>query len=98
MALVAGTKTYQTVVTVVAASSGDGDLVAAMFNSVVIPRVSATAPTAVNASGTVPIVWGQSTILEQNQSVLDVVASLIAANTALTAPVTMTVANRVSVT
>ena len=98
MALISGTKTYQTAVTVVAASSGDGDTIVLKFNGLVIAPVSATAAVAANASGTVTIYWPATGILMGNALVLDKVVNIIAADTTLTSPITATVASRVSMT
>jgi lysophospholipid acyltransferase (LPLAT)-like uncharacterized protein len=98
MALISGTVTYQAVVTVVCASSGDGDLVAAMFSGMTIGAVSGSAATASNASGTVTITWADSAIRVGDGIVLTTVANLIAANTALTSPVSITNTTRAYLT
>lgn len=98
MTAIAGTVVNRTTVTVVAASSGDGDIIAAMFSAVVIAGVSNTAAVATNASGTVTIYWPQSTTRAGNSIVLNTVSTIIAANTALVSPVTATVATTAAMT
>lgn len=98
MTAIAGTVVNRTTVTVVAASSGDGDIIAAMFSAVVIAGVSNTAAVATNASGTVTIYWPQSTTRAGNSIVLNIVSTIIAANTALVSPVTATVATTAAMT
>jgi hypothetical protein len=99
MTAISGTVTFRTTVTIVAASSGDGDTIAAMFNGVIIPQVNtATAATATNASGTVTLYWPQTTTRGGNQWVHNVVATMIAAVTTLTSPITTTVATALAMT
>lgn len=98
MTAIAGTVVYRTTVTVVAASSGDGDLIAALFSGVVIAGISNTAATATNASGTVTIWWPQTTTRAGNSLVLNIVSLIIAADTVLVSPVTATVATTAAMT
>jgi len=93
MTAISGTATLNTVVTVVAASSGNGDTIAAMFNGVVIRPISNTAAVATNASGTVTISWLESGVLTGNSLTRSVVAKIIGANTSLTSPITISVAS-----
>lgn len=96
---IAGTVVYRTTVTVVAASSGNGDTIAAMFNGVTVAGVSTTAAaTAANASGTVTIYWPQTDVRAGNSTVLDIVSGMIAADTALTSPITATAATTAAMT
>ena len=84
-----GTVTHKTVVTITGNSS-DGAAVAAMFNGIVIPGVSATAPTAANASGVVTVIWADTGVRVGDNIARDIVVAMLAADTALTAPVTVT--------
>lgn len=90
MTAIAGTVVYRTVVTVVAASSGDGDTIAAIFNGAVVAGLSVTAAVATNSGGTVTIYWPQTTTRAGNSLVLNTVSNMIAAVTTLTSPVTAT--------
>jgi hypothetical protein len=92
MSAISGTATWRTVVTVVAASSGDGDTIAAKFNGLPILSVSDTNATATNASGTVTIYWPQTTIRAADRLVQSIVTDVIRADTSLTAPISITVA------
>jgi hypothetical protein len=98
MSTIAGTVVYRTTVTVVAASSGDGDTIAAKFSGIVIPAVSASAATATNASGTVTIYWPQTGTRVGNAIALGTTMSMIAADTSLTSPVTATVTSTAAAT
>lgn len=100
MTAISGTTAYRTVVTVVAASSGNGDTIAAKFNGIVIPGVSSTAAVATNASGTVTIYWPQtgSSPREADRMVLDTVMNIIAADTSLTSPIDISVATQGALT
>jgi hypothetical protein len=90
---------YRTTVTVVAASSGDGDTIALKFNGVIIPAVSNTAAVATNASGTVTIYWQpQSGVRGGNGLVLNTVSAMIAADTSLTSPISVSVATTTAMT
>lgn len=93
MTAITGTPTLNTVVTVVAASSGNGDTIAAMFNGIKIGGVSNTAAVATNASGTVTIYWPESGVRTGNSLTRSIVAGIIGANTSLTSPITITVAS-----
>ena len=98
MTAIAGTVVYRTTVTVVAASSGDGDTIAALFNGLVFNSISTSACTATNSSGTVTIYWPQTTTRAGNSLVLGTVSGIIAADTALTSPITATVATTAAMT
>lgn len=98
MTAISGTVTYKTVVTVVAASSGDGDTIAAMFSGIVVAAISNTAATASNSSGTVTITWPDSSIRVGNGIVLTTVTNMIGANTSLTSPITVTATTQGSLT
>jgi hypothetical protein len=98
MSTVAGTVTYNTVVTVTAASGGDATTIAGMFNGIVIPEISNSAPVAAAVSSVVTITWPQLNIRAGNGIVRNVVANLIAANHALTAPVLVVEATSVTIT
>jgi len=99
MTAIAGTITYRTTVTAVAASSGDGDLIAALFNGITFPRINAAAAcTATNASGTVTIYWPQATTQAGNGLVLDFVSKVVAADTALAQTPLLTVGTQVAIT
>lgn|SRR5678815_5719671 len=89
MALISGTQTYYTTVIVTAASSGDGDTIAAKFNGIVIPGISPTAAVATNASGTVTILFTATAVRAGNQVVQGLVANIIAADLTLTSPITV---------
>jgi hypothetical protein len=89
MATIAGTASYLRTVYVTAASSGDGDSIAAAFNGITIPGVDIVGPaTAANASGVVTITWPETAVRCGNELVLNAVTNLIAAMSALTTPVT----------
>jgi hypothetical protein len=88
---ISGTGSFRTTITIVAATSGDGDTVAAMFNGIVIPGISNTAAVATNSSGTVTLYWPATAVLEGDQSVLTDAWAMISANTALTSPISATV-------
>lgn len=94
MTAISGSYSYRTTITVVAASSGDGDLVAAMFSGIVIEGVSSTAAVATNSSGTVTIYWPAANVRCGDATVLNIAFAEIAANTALTSPVTATIARQ----
>lgn len=99
MALISGDVGYQTVVVVVAASSGDGDTIAAMFNGIYINGVSTVdTATAANSSGTVTITWDSTDVRAADMTVLGIVAARIAEDTTLTSPITLTVATRARMT
>lgn len=91
MTAISGTVTANTVVTAVAASSGNGDTIAAIFNGIIFRSVSNTACVATNASGTVTIYWPASGLLMADQQILQFVANEIAAVTSLTSPITLNV-------
>lgn len=91
MTAISGTVTANTVVTVVAASSGNGDTIAAIFNGITFRSISNTACVATNASGTVTIYWPASSVLAADAQVLQFVANEIAAVTSLTSPITINV-------
>lgn len=91
MSTISGTFSYRTNITITAASSGDGDTVAAMFNGIVIPGVSNTAAVATNASGVVTLYWPATAVREGDPVALNTVFAMIAANTALTSPISATV-------
>lgn len=88
MALISGTVAYQTTV-VITGASGDGAAVAAKFSGIVIPGVSPTAATATDASGVVTITWPAATIRVADMQALTAVTNIMAADTALTAPITI---------
>jgi hypothetical protein len=92
MSLISGTQTYYTSITVVAASSGDGDTIAAKFNGIVFPGISPTAAVATNASGTVTILFASTAVRAGNQVVQGLVANVIAADLTLTSPITVSAA------
>jgi hypothetical protein len=92
MSTISGTATWETIATVVAASSGDGDTIAAYFSGVVIPGISNTAATATNATGTVTISWPNSGVRVADNLAKTIVTNLIASHTALTAPISINVA------
>lgn len=92
MTAIAGTVVYRTTVTTVAASSGDGDTIAAKFSGIVIPGVSNTAAVSTNASGTVTTYWPQTAMRCSDGEALNIVQTIIAADTSLTSPITSTVA------
>ena len=93
MTAITGTVAYRTVVTVVAAS-GDGAAIAAKFNGVVIAAVSPVAATAANSSGTVTITWADATISAADGIAQMVVTNMLAADTTLTSPITVTATNQ----
>jgi hypothetical protein len=90
MSTIAGTVVNRATVTTVAASSGDGDTIAAMFSGIVIPGISNTAGVSTNSSGTVTTYWPQSVLRCSDQEMFAIVAGIIAADTALTSPITST--------
>lgn len=90
MAVISGTATYVTTVLITGAS-GDGAAVAAKFNGIIIPGVSPAAATAANASGVVTVTWPATTIRVANQLALTAVLNILAADTSLTAPITVSV-------
>lgn len=94
MALISGVKTYTTTVVIVGAS-GDGTAVAAKFNGIVIAGVSDTAATAVDASGTVTVTWPATAVRVADAQALTAVANILAADTALTAPISVTASTKV---
>lgn len=99
MTAISGSVVYRTTVTAVAASSDDGDTIAAMFDSIIVAGVSTTtAATAANSSGTVTIYWPQADVRAGNGTVQNIVASMIAADTSLTSPVTVSVATQAAMT
>jgi hypothetical protein len=98
VATLTDTVTYNTVVTVTAASGGDATTIAGMFNGIAVPAISPTAPVASASGSVVTITWPQSNIRAGNGIVRNEVANLIAANHALTAPVLVTEATSVSIT
>jgi len=93
MTAITGTIVYNTVVTVVAAS-GDGAAIAAKFNGVVIPGVSGTAAVAANSSGTVTITWAGTTVRVGDELARTVVTTMLAADTSLTSPITISSATQ----
>lgn len=98
MTAISGTVVNRTTCTVVAASSGDGDTIAAIFSGVVIVGISNTAAVATNSGGTVTIYWPQSGVRAGNLIVLTVVSNLIAAVTTLTSPITVSVGTTAAMT
>ena len=93
MTAIAGTVVYNTVVTVTAASSGDATTIAGLFNGVLIAAVSATTTaTAAHNSTTATVSWPQTAVRAGNSTVLDVISNMIAADTSLTSPISITVA------
>lgn len=98
MTTISGTVVYNTTV-VVTAASGDGATIAAMFNGILIPAVSATqTAVATNASGVVTISWPQSKVRAGNSLVLNTVANILGADTALTSPISISVATLAALT
>jgi hypothetical protein len=93
LSTITGTVSANTVITVVAAS-GDGATIAAVFSGIVFPSISNTAATATNSSGTVTITWPSSGMLCGDVIARQFVTNLLAANTALTSPITITSATQ----
>ncbi len=89
MTAITGTVSAQTVVTVVAAS-GDGATIAAMFNGITFTSISTSAATATNNSGTVTITWPSANMLCADGEARQFVTNMLAADTALTSPITIT--------
>lgn len=92
MSTIAGTVVLRTTITTVAASSGDGDTIAAMFSGIVVPGISTTAGVSTNATGTVTTYWPQTVLRCSDQEAFAIVTAIIAADTALTSPITSTLA------
>jgi hypothetical protein len=89
VSLIAGTASYLTTVYVTAASSGDGDIIAAAFNGLTIGAVDvAGTATATNASGVVTISWTSSQVRAGDGAILTIITNMIAGMAALTTPVT----------
>lgn len=93
MATITGTVSANTVITVVAASA-DGATIAADFNGITFPSISNTAATATNVSGTVTITWPSSSMLCGDALARQFVTNVLAANTALTSPITISSATQ----
>lgn len=89
MATITGAVAGKTVVTVVAAS-GDGANIAATFNGISFPSIASAVATATNNSGTVTITWPSANMLVDDDLARDFVTRKLAANTALTSPITVT--------
>lgn len=98
MTAISGTVSANTVVTVVAASSGDGDTIAAIFNGLVFPSISSHTATATNSSGTVTITFPSSSMLAADGIARQFVTNKIAAVTTLTSPITITASTAGSLT
>lgn len=91
MAAPAGTLTYYTTVTLSAPgnTNGDATAIAAAFNGIVFPYVSATAATATAASAIVTIAWAQTGARIADDLIADFVAKGCASlKASLNAPVT----------
>lgn len=88
MTAIVPTISYRVTATVVAATSGDGDTIAAAFNGLTIGGVDvAGAATATNASGTVTIWWPASAVRAGNDLILNQVTNIISGISTLTSPV-----------
>ncbi len=89
MATISGTITHKTVVTIIA-GAGNGAAVAAKFNGIVIPGVSAVAATATAATDTVTVIWADTGVRVGDNIARDIVVSMLAADTTLNAPIMVT--------
>lgn len=98
MTAITGALVNRLTFTIIAASSGDGDTIAAMFNGITFPSISTGAATATNSSGTVTLYWNEVNLLADSQLVYMFVANLIKANTSLTSPITLTYLEQGSIT
>lgn len=98
MTAISGTVSANTVITVVAASSGNGDTIAAKFSAIVFPSISTSAATATNSSGTVTITWPSTSMLCADAMARQFVTNVIAADTSLTSPITISSATQGSLT
>jgi hypothetical protein len=89
MAVISGTVARKMVITIVGAS-GDGAVIAAKFNNVVVPGISPAAATATNATTTTTVIWADTGIRVGNAIANDIVTRMLAADLTLTAPITVT--------
>jgi hypothetical protein len=98
LSTISGTIVNRMTFTIVAASSGDGDTIAAMFSGITFPSIATASATATNNSGTVTLYWNEANLLAGYEIVYNFVMRTIAANTALTSPITVTYAEQGSLT